>query len=355
MLQKILLSSFLLLIYNIAFTQPYDPFIGMGGMNCQNPTIINNHIDNGSSEKTGKFKPERTDVYQRTSDSSVFRILIVFVEFANDYTYFDNPDWPAQHQPVYMNSLIAPQRHNNHTNDWWNEYDENTETISDYFMEISMGRYHVVGKCIHIVLPHDSSYYQQSKYKIAMLNSDLYDELLPKVNWPDFDNWDYANKTYVYQKDQCIDMMYVVHRIWRDSIFDGLSGSIAQLYNSLQGQSHNLGNGYFINSGNGTEGSGITFTTGNGAKVPRAPFSKNYLLTVQAHELGHYLIGGGHQNYGLMMGGWMTGLIATGLDSRFSPWETIYMGYGNPMLVNFNDNLYSNSYHLEDFSSRNSN
>lgn len=353
MFPKILFSAALFLLYLNTYSQPYNPYEGIGGMNCQNPTIM--YYETGSFIQTGKYKPERTDVFQNTNDMSVFRILIVFVEFANDSTYKDFPEWPAQHPPVYMNTLLAPDRHNNHLKDWWGEYDENSETLSDYYMEISRGHYHVTGNALHIVLPHDSSYYQKAGNKIAQLNTDLYNELTNRVNWPEFDNWDYAGNTYVYQKDHNIDMMYVVHRVWRDSIFEGLTGSIAQLYNSKQGQSHNLGNGYYIKAGTYSDGSGITFTTGQGAKVPNAPFTKNYFLTVQAHELGHYLFGGGHQNYGIMMGGWLSGLIATGLDSRLSPWETIYLGYGNPDLVNFENTPYNENYHLGDFSSRDAN
>jgi len=352
---KILFLSVIIFSFIDIYSQPYNPYAGIGGMQCQeinNYPTVKNLVTPG-----GNYKPERTDEgsYPNTSENSAFNILIVFVQFANDNTYSDNPDWPAQDDPTYLNTLLASSRRNDHKSDWWNEYNESTETISDYFMEVSRGKFHVVGNCISIVLPHDSSYYQLSSNKIEQLNSDLYDELVSQVDWDKFDKWKYENGTFAYGngEDHIIDMIYVVHRIWRDNIFtSGLIGSMAQLFNSKQGQSHSLGNGFLIKAGGGVEGSGITFTTGQGTKIPRAPFSKNNFLTVQAHELGHYLFGGGHQNYGIMMGGWMTGYIATGLDSRLSPWETAFLGYGNPKVIDFSGEEYNVDNHLSDFSSR---
>ena len=125
---------FLLLNFfnNILLSQPYDPNFGIGGNGCTLPTNISN--EKNSVSPGGTYKPERTNVYQGTNDESVFRILIVFVQYHNDYTYANNYDWPAQQEPSYMHSLLRMDRNNNYGNEWWNAYDENTETISDYFM-----------------------------------------------------------------------------------------------------------------------------------------------------------------------------------------------------------------------------
>jgi M6 family metalloprotease-like protein len=341
-------------------SRPYNPYDGVGGISCTNPTLLSQ--DKNLLIPGGRYKPESTVAgkYPNTNSESVFRILIVFVQFDDDETYPDCLYWPPYQGPNYINNLLAEVKNNNYGSEWWNAYNENTETISDYFMESSRGNFHVVGECVNIILPHDSIYYQRDENKIEQLNSDLYVELLKQsIQWQDFDNWkfDYtANpQTFSYQQDNKIDMIYVVHRIWRDNIFGGLAGSIAKLFDSKQGQSHNLGNGYYIQSGTWVEGSGCTFTTGQGAKVPYAPFTKNSFLVVQTHELGHYLFGFGHQNYGVMMGNWLPDLLATGIDARLSPWETIYLGYGNPKVVNFNEQPYTVNYHLSDFSSRNEN
>ena len=220
---------------------------------------------------------------------------------------------------------------------------------------MSRGNFHVVGNCLNVILPQDSSYYQNLNNVIPglglkTLNSDLYDIIKPQVDWEIFDKWKFESNTFVYQGENIIDMIYVVHRVWRDNIFPSdMMGSIANLYQSLQGDLHNLGNGFYIKSWIGVQGSGCTFTTGQGNKVPQAPFSKNRFLTTQAHELGHYLIESGHQNYGLMMGQLAPNLLITGPDARFSPWETRFLGYGSTIDVNFQE---SSDYHLNDFSSR---
>lgn len=320
--------------------------------NCKeipNMPNIKNSISPG-----GLYKPERTDSYPFTNDNSVFRILVVFVQFNNDYTHTNSTDWPPQSSPSYFNSLLALERSTNYGQPWWNAYNESTETISDYFMEQSLGHFHVVGKCINIILSYDSSHYQYQG-GLNELNSEIYDKLYQSnlVDWPSLDKWRYNNDTFEYIGDTRVDMIYVVHRVWRDNIKEGApsyqqltNGSIASLYNSTQGSEYILPNNYKIIAGIGVYGTGITFTPGYTQKNPQAPFSKNRFLLVQAHELGHYF-GFYHPNYGLMMG-YTSYAISMGVDSKFSLWETIAIGYGTPREAEFN-----NTNRLYDFSSRN--
>lgn len=344
------LICFLLIFISSLNSQPYDP---NGWIQCEYSSSMFPQMNNLPG---GQFyKPERTNKYPGTNSSSVLRILTVFVQFANDYTYANDVNWPAQQAPIFRDSLFANTRNNLYGNEWWNAYNENTETISDYYMEISRGNFHVLGKTVNIILPYDSSHYQYAG-GLNELNSDIYNALYENatIDWPYFENWSYDNllDNFVYGgNDYIIDMMYVVHRVWRNNIkqTDGVvgitEGSIARLYRSLQGDNHIMSNGYTICAYSGVYGSGVTFTTGQQQKVPQAPFSKNRFITTQAHEYGHYL-GFNHKNYGIMMGG-PSSFIITGPDARFSPWETQKLGYGKLKEVSFNQ-----SNHLNDFSSR---
>ncbi|MCX6159699.1 MAG: T9SS type A sorting domain-containing protein [Ignavibacteriae bacterium] len=346
------LICFLLIFISSINSQPLDP---NGWINCES---ITNPFEGNLFLPGGRFKPERTNNYLNTNQYSVFRILTVFVQFKNDSTYANDVNWPAQQAPIFKDSLFANVRNNNYGNEWWNAYNENTECISDYFMEISRGNFHVLGKTVNIILPYDSSHYQH-RGGMNQLNSDIYSALVeyPGIDWPSFEKWyyDQANDTFGYGSvDNIIDMMYVVHRVWRDNIREQDSlisltpGSIAYLYQSNKGMSDTLSNGFIINARSGVYGSGVTFTTGQQQKVPQAPFSKIRFLGTQAHELGHYLGFIFHNNYGLMMG--ESNTFVTGPDARFSPWETLKLGYGG-----FKNVLYNQINHLNDFSSRDNN
>jgi hypothetical protein len=344
-LSQFLLSSFLK-------SQPIDP---NGWVQCEyniTPLIEKNTLLPG-----GLYKPERTNKYPGTNQNSFFRVLVVYVQFKDDYTYADDINWPAQQPPIYIDSLFANVKNNSYGNEWWNAYNENTEIISDYYLEISRGNFHVLGQSVNIILENDSTHYQYIG-GLNELNSEIYSTLYknPNILWSEFDKWSYdnINHTFVYgSNDYLIDMIYVVHRVWRNNIKQDdelplTEGSIARLYESTQGNNHLLLNGYSIRAGMSAYGSGITFTTGQQQKEPQRPFSKNRLITTQGHEFGHYF-GFDHRNYGLMMGGPSIAVI-TGPDARFSPWESSKLGYGNFLDVQLNQ-----LNHLNDFSSRDNN
>lgn len=337
----ILLTLFMV---NNSNAQCYDP---LNGNHCTivQPPLGDNPYDNG-----GAYKPERTDTYPGTNGNSVFRILIVFVEY-QDEPYTNNPNWIAGQEPSYMNSLLALNRSTNYGNNWWDAYSESTQKISDYFMEVSRGHFHVVGKCYHIVLDHTISWYQQTGRRIQAINSEVcykLDHNFPDLYWQDYDNWSYYGGIYHYVPDNQIDMLYEVFRTWAD--VDVTPGSISQLYSFNEGNYYTVSTGQVINSGFSHDGSGCTFTPGAACGGPCGPFSDHQYIPIQAHELGHYLFGYNHANYGLMMGD-KGSTFATGLDSRLSPWETIKLGYASPNVVVFDDNNHP-SYTLSDYSSR---
>lgn len=297
----------------------------------------------------GAHKPERTNVYTGTNSNSVFRILTVFVQFPNDTIDPDNPNWIAGDDPTYMNYIFSEDRNNSYGSSWWSAYNETSQTVSDYWMEVTRGNFHVVSDCYSIQLDHPWYYYRDND-KVLRINSEIYDKLdeNPNVLWTEYDNWTFKDGTYKYEKDKKIDMIYVVHRTYRDNL-NWTAGSIAGLYSSLQGTSHVVSSGDTIRAGFGTFGSGAQYTNGKRCGGPCGPFSKSWFITVQAHELGHFFYGYGinsepHSNYGIMMGT----NRPFGVDSRFSPWEAIKLGYMTPINVTTTFADYS----IGDFSSR---
>lgn len=235
-----------------SFSQNYDP---ANGFHCEEDLGDFLIGGNSPSESGGAFKPERTNNYSGTNSSSVFRILIVYVQYYNDTIDVNNSNWPSGSAPAYMNNQLASSRNNSYGSAWWDAYSESTQRLSDYWMELSRGNLHVVGESYHIGLEHPWYWYTNNG-SLEAINTEIYDslDLILGSNWGDFDNWTYENGTFKYEQDGQIDMMYIVHRTWRNV---GVTpGSIAILYPSTQGYRHVTVSNDTIVAGFGQEGSG---------------------------------------------------------------------------------------------------
>jgi hypothetical protein len=334
-------------------SQPYNPY----GYYCDeipNPPQLTIPLTGG------QFKPESIDRYTSVYDA-YFPVLVLFVQFAND----SGPDayyWHVGQNPAFYKEVISEQKRT--STNWWEAYNENTETLSDFWMEASRSHFHAVGQSFSIILPHGNDWYKRyfGTNAIGRINDDIYNILKTdyqdSINWDNYDRWtkDQTNNTFLYQPDGYVDMIYKVFRSHSPGL--GMpAGGIAKLYGSYQ-----YGNIYPIYA-NGSDtikihgdynalGSGITITPGHGGNEGQdnygryAPMNKLGTISFSEHEHGHYLFGNGHQRYGKMMGAGAD----YGLDEFLSPYEELQMGYMTSDVVDFN----TDSYSLNDFSSRNS-
>jgi hypothetical protein len=335
-------------------SQPYNPY----GYYCDeipNPPQLTIPLTGG------QFKPESIDRYTSVYDA-YFPVLVLFVQFAND----SGPDayyWHVGQNPAFYKEVISEQKRT--STNWWEAYNENTETLSDFWMEASRSHFHAVGQSFSIILPHGNDWYKRyfGTNAIGRINDDIYNILKTdyqdSINWDNYDRWtkDQTNNTFLYQPDGYVDMIYKVFRSHSPGL--GMpAGGIAKLYGSYQ-----YGNIYPIYA-NGSDtikihgdynalGSGITITPGHGGNEGQdnygryAPINKLGTISFSEHEHGHYLFGSGHQRYGKMMGDGNN----YGLDEFLSPYEELQMGYMTSNVINFS----TISYPLEDYSSRNSN
>lgn len=296
----------------------------------------------------GSNKPERTDYSGIPSDAS-FPILIVFVQFLNDLG--PNVDyWPAGSPPVFINQMISEDKKYPVNGNWWDTYSEANELMSDSWLEFSRGHLHVTGKAYSVILDHDNVYYE-THGGIAQVNDDIYQKLNTMgIQWKDYDKWSLVSDPggFRYQPDGYVDMIYKIHRSHAPLI--GMpSGGIAILGNSFsQGSNYLIDpvNQIYINGGFSSVGSGITITPGYGGSetseyAPNAALDLKSTVSFSEHEHGHYIFGAGHGNYGKMSADY-------GWDEMLSPWESIYIGYMKPKMVDFTDV----TYYINDFSSR---
>ncbi len=312
---------------NISYSQqPFNPLT-----DCLMPDT--GTLGSSAAYVGGLLKPHRTDLsggIPITDSLSKLNILIVFVQFSNES--IPSSEWPIDGTPAYMNDLLALNKNSN--GNYWDRYNENTQTLSDWYQEVSKGRMHVTGKAYNIFLDHEDTYYRDSG--MTVMNNEIYQKLqnLGTINWQDYDLWRKGtDELFYYEPDKTIDMIYKIHRHRGNTgdLFGG-SGGYAQLggsdYYIITGSDTIIINqGYYVN------GSGLTiFGTAGG------PVGKIFAFNVARHEYGHYLFGNFHTNCGIMGKG----------DAFLSPWEVIKLGYYTKQVVDYDYNDYS----LSDYSAR---
>ncbi len=78
--------------------------------------------------------------------------------------------WPTDSAPIYLDSLISQTK--SYTSYWWDAYDEQTEPISDYWLELSRGKFHVTGKAFSVVLDNIDYFFKNKlNYTKKFLNN----------------------------------------------------------------------------------------------------------------------------------------------------------------------------------------
>lgn len=323
---KIFLVFIISIIVNISYSQ--QPFNAL--TDCSMPNTEN--LGSSSSFVGGLLKPHRTDLSGGipTNGDARFNVLIVFVQFSNES--IQSSEWPIGDTPVYKNDFLAIAKDT--SGNYWDRYNENTETLSDWYQEVSKGRMHVTGKAYNIILDYEDTYYESKG--MTVMNTEIYQKLenLGTINWNDYDLWRKGtDDLFYYEPDKSIDMIYKIHRHRGNTgnLFDGSGG-----YAKLGGEEYSIITGsdtIKINPGYYVNGSGLTiFGTSGG------PVGKIFTFNVARHEYGHYLFGDFHTNCGIMGQG----------DAFLSPWEVIKLGYYTKQVVDYDYKDYS----LSDYYSR---
>ncbi|MDD5362106.1 MAG: T9SS type A sorting domain-containing protein [Ignavibacteria bacterium] len=262
----------------------------------------------------GYYKPDRTDTINGNPliSAAYFPVLIVFVQFLDDASYDIWPNTCDTSGPIYRDSLIASIKNNN--SNWWNAYDQSKETFSNYYLQLSLGRFHVLGKAYSVRLNYDSSHYQYSG-GVAEMNIEIWNKLSQRysVDWSYFDKWSWNGTNFEYAPDNNIDFIYKIHKTTSGVLLD-YSG-----YNTLEGNDFQVDTVRWIRTNSGYTGSGITCARN---------LKKDAIMGICVHEHGHFTFSGGHLIYGHNSYG-------LGPDAFYSPYEMIACGYMTPMTATF--------------------
>lgn len=276
----------------------------------------------------GFFKPNRTDTINGNpiSGASYFPVLIVFVQFLDDSNDNIWPNTCDTSGPIYRDSLIAYDKNNNPN--WWNAYDQNKETFSNYFIQLSLGRFHVLGQAYSVRLDSTASYYQT--VGITILNEHIWNKLNQKypIDWAWYDKWSWNGTNFEYGADNNIDFIYKIHKTTGGVLpeYDG--------YSSLDGSDFKVDTLRWIRSGYGYNSSGITCARN---------LKKDNIMAICIHEQGHYTFSNGHLIYG-------RNSYAIGIEQFYSPYEMILSGYMTP-----SNSAFGQTNTLGDYSSRTNN
>lgn len=322
---------------SVVFSQNSNPF----GFNC---IVPGTPPESAPSLEGGLYKPESISDYT-SEQGAYFPVLIVYVQFTND-PGGDVTWWPSSHDqpPTYMGDVIATAKSSNFGSNWWDAYNGNTATLSDYWMEVSRGKLHLVGREVHVVLPHEVSYYNQFSNGKDSVMEHLFTALANNldINWPNYDKWAKVNGTFVYgDGDGFVDMIYIVAKSNPCSpyYYDGYFRPYGVRDNCTHGSDHTV----YISGGDTIKIRGAFNETGSGFQISPGgcengvmydPLDKWAVISFSGHEHGHYFFGYGnffefHQPYSKVNNYW-------GLEEYLSPYELMLLDYQQPQVTDFN-------------------
>ncbi len=237
---------------------------------------------------TTRHLAKKTDFTNRGGiyipSAGTLRVLVVFVQFKDDND--SNPHWTSGQGPDYMNSFIDANQQ---------QGSSNYINLTNYFNQMSLGTYHIIGNAIYVQTQENRSYYfDPNNYgttnpRYFANKMVLQQKVDPLINFANYDNWQY-NSDYNFrnQADNIVDMIIMV---WRGLQFDGGywlgEASLGDVEKNLPDYTVESGNKTIKSRFGGGIGSGITVQDW-GAR------SSEYNFHSVIHELAHWLIGPVH-------------------------------------------------------------
>lgn len=163
-------------------------------------------------------------VYKTPDNGRYLKVLIIYVNFPDDD--FQGPDppeniweppWNGEDDPIAtkpMNyyhqdgRMIDPSEVSN-TVAFMDRYSE--YTYSDWFCEMSMGTYDVIGDEVSVLLSHPSTYYKNNNVLYGTISLEAVNLADAEgVNFADYDNWN--NSTHAWGADGKVDFILIQYR-----------------------------------------------------------------------------------------------------------------------------------------------
>ena len=123
-------------------------------------------------------------------------------------------------------------------------------TISDYFCEMSMGQYNVIGDEVFLITPEDETYYNNLGWERPQMNRYVLEYLnqTQLIDWSRYDNWDWdeVNGQWIFeQPDGEAEMIMIVYRYLPDN-YNPDSDNYEWFWSASYGGEASLGGWSFI-------------------------------------------------------------------------------------------------------------
>jgi M6 family metalloprotease-like protein len=242
-----------------------------------------------------------------TPGNSFLKILIIFIQFPDDEWNPGFSQWPKLKPPVFMGSKFIDSTLNENSNNG---------NLTEYYRQMSLGKFNVIGKTYSMITPHSRDWYLKENKNREFINEEVLLKLDTLINFKQFDNWTTEGSyKYKHAPDNVVDMIWMVYRnISNDMSNPGLTAYKLgfgasygkNAYAKWSGEaSLGYGRNFFVDDStmqinpNFSEGSGITVMQGYDG------FDKIKSLCI--HEFGHHLLGGISMHNGLGFWGMMSG------------------------------------------------
>lgn len=158
----------------------------------------------------------------KTSGSSEYlRCLMIYITFPDDnelgydYSIWERPTTLPNSKPINpypgTNGRLIDSLLGNPLLPFMSMY--NSYTMSDFFCEMSMGQFHVIGDEISITLPKTSTEYDLEHFDRASLNRYVlsYLDSIMDIDWSRYDKWSYDNG-WVFEPDGTAEVILMNYR-----------------------------------------------------------------------------------------------------------------------------------------------
>ena len=264
-------------------------------------------FDNIGQECGTESSGDYTNIPVKTPGSSDYlRCLIIYVTFPDDttsgynYTIWEKPTTITPNsKPVNpysgTNGNLIDSLVGNPSDPFMTRY--HYYTLSDFFCEMSMGDYDVIGDEIAITLPLNSTQYRDAGYNRGSLNRYVlnYLDSTRDIDWSRYDNWSY-DAGWIFEPDGTAEMIMMNYRLIPNN-------SNGWFWHPTYGGEASLALPSSITFGNVTIGSFNGITALN---LLHATGRAEFILE---HEYSHKLFGyeiplaGAHINMGMMTPG----------------------------------------------------
>lgn len=165
-----------------------------------------------------------TNIPVKTPGSSDYlRCLVIYITFPDNttsgynYTIWKNAFQTQNPRPINphsgTNGHLIDSLVGNPNDPFMTRYHD--YTISDFFCEMSMGQYDVIGDEIAITLPRNSLYYRDSlHFEFGGMNLYVlkYLDSTRNIDWTRYDNWNNVNNQWIFEPNGQAEMILMNYR-----------------------------------------------------------------------------------------------------------------------------------------------